>query len=331
MRERLGFPLLKTAWTVGEQPRLLEGKPASRVLETCASSSARSGGGDVSEDLLFEIGAEELPAAFVEPARWTSSGRSCDRLEEARLAHGRRPDASAPRGGWRCWCEGVADRSRGRHARRCSARRPRRPSTRTGKPTRAATKFAESARGGRSTRSRRVQTPKGEYVGARGQEEGRPASEMLPGVLAPRCTASTSGSRMRWGDVEQTFARPVQWIVALCGAGGGPGRLRRREERADDARAPLPRARRHRADASPRTTRRRSRRRDVIADIAKRKARMLHGGASRRRRGRPAGGSCEDESLVDQVTEPGGAAQPGGGHLRGAAPRPSAPRCWCRR
>jgi glycyl-tRNA synthetase alpha chain len=29
MRERLGYPLLKTPWTVGEQPPVLEGKPAS--------------------------------------------------------------------------------------------------------------------------------------------------------------------------------------------------------------------------------------------------------------------------------------------------------------
>lgn len=29
MREKLGYPLCKTAWTVGEQPAILEGKPAS--------------------------------------------------------------------------------------------------------------------------------------------------------------------------------------------------------------------------------------------------------------------------------------------------------------
>ena len=29
MREKLGYPLCKTSWTVGDQPPLLEGKPAS--------------------------------------------------------------------------------------------------------------------------------------------------------------------------------------------------------------------------------------------------------------------------------------------------------------
>lgn len=34
MREKLGFPLLKTQWTVGEQPPLLEGKAASEYWKT---------------------------------------------------------------------------------------------------------------------------------------------------------------------------------------------------------------------------------------------------------------------------------------------------------
>ncbi len=34
MRERLGYPLLKTQWTVGEQPPLLEGKAASEYWKT---------------------------------------------------------------------------------------------------------------------------------------------------------------------------------------------------------------------------------------------------------------------------------------------------------
>jgi len=34
MRERLGYPLLKTPWTVGEQPAILEGKPASEHWKT---------------------------------------------------------------------------------------------------------------------------------------------------------------------------------------------------------------------------------------------------------------------------------------------------------
>jgi glycyl-tRNA synthetase alpha chain len=34
MREKLGYPLTKTGWTVGDQPKLLEGKAASEVWKT---------------------------------------------------------------------------------------------------------------------------------------------------------------------------------------------------------------------------------------------------------------------------------------------------------
>ena len=34
MREKLGYPLCHTKWTVGEQPPLLEGKPASGHWKT---------------------------------------------------------------------------------------------------------------------------------------------------------------------------------------------------------------------------------------------------------------------------------------------------------
>jgi glycyl-tRNA synthetase alpha chain len=34
MREKLGYPLLQTRWTVGEQPEILEGKPASDYWKT---------------------------------------------------------------------------------------------------------------------------------------------------------------------------------------------------------------------------------------------------------------------------------------------------------
>ena len=43
MRERLGYPLLKTPWTVGEQPKLLEGKPASDYWKTVTMNKKPEG------------------------------------------------------------------------------------------------------------------------------------------------------------------------------------------------------------------------------------------------------------------------------------------------
>ncbi len=43
MRERLGYPLLKAQWTVGEQPPLLEGKPASDFWKTQNLNAPKEG------------------------------------------------------------------------------------------------------------------------------------------------------------------------------------------------------------------------------------------------------------------------------------------------
>ncbi len=44
-----------------------------------------------------------------------------------------------------------------------------------------------------------------------------PASALLPGVLGAAVHGIDFKKRMRWGDVEQSFARPVQWLLALHG------------------------------------------------------------------------------------------------------------------
>jgi len=44
LREKLGYPLTKTSWTVGQQLPVLEGKPASEYWKTGAVSTFRWGG-----------------------------------------------------------------------------------------------------------------------------------------------------------------------------------------------------------------------------------------------------------------------------------------------
>ena len=45
MRERLGYPLTKTKWTVGEQPSVLEGQPASDYWKTVSFKKAEEAAG----------------------------------------------------------------------------------------------------------------------------------------------------------------------------------------------------------------------------------------------------------------------------------------------
>jgi glycyl-tRNA synthetase beta chain len=55
------------------------------------------------------------------------------------------------------------------------------------------------------------------YLAAEAQEAGQPASVLLPPLLQALVHALSFKKGMRWGDVEQSFARPVQWILALHG------------------------------------------------------------------------------------------------------------------
>ena len=48
MREKLGYPLAKTPWTVGEQPPVLEGKPASDYWKTVVMNKPEQAQAEVS-------------------------------------------------------------------------------------------------------------------------------------------------------------------------------------------------------------------------------------------------------------------------------------------
>ncbi|NRP36662.1 Glycine--tRNA ligase beta subunit [Marinobacterium sp. xm-d-579] len=60
-------------------------------------------------------------------------------------------------------------------------------------------------------------TDKGDYYVYRGTEVGKPASELLPGMLETALSGLPIPKRMRWAASRTEFVRPVKWIVALLG------------------------------------------------------------------------------------------------------------------
>src|ERR1700723_103223 len=84
-----------------------------------------------------------------------------------------------------------------------------------GEPTRAAMGFAEK-QGMPVSKLRLIQTPKGEYLAAKQAAVGKPAAEILSGVL-PQVIQEISWPRsMHWTGIGKArFIRPVRWIVAL--------------------------------------------------------------------------------------------------------------------
>lgn len=168
----------------------------------------------MASDLLLEIGAEELPAGFILPALEDLRGRITEGLRAARLAHGEVRAFGTPRR-LAVQIRGVADASSDRSTVVVG------PSAkaaydREGKPTQAAERFALGLKISVEA-LRRVQTPKGEYVAALVEEKGRPALALLPEMLNGAVHGIGFKKSMRWGDVEQSFARPVHWLVALLG------------------------------------------------------------------------------------------------------------------
>jgi glycyl-tRNA synthetase beta chain len=169
--------------------------------------------------LLLEIGTEELPSSFVDAALVALPKIVADELAQARLAHESVTALGTPRR--------LAALVRGLGARQLDLDEevigpPEAAAFKDGKPTRAAEAFA--AKLGVSvdalTFTEKPSGPKqkpGRYVVGRRVETGRPAMDLLAGVLARVCAAIPFRKSMRWGDLETSFGRPVQWIVALWG------------------------------------------------------------------------------------------------------------------
>ncbi len=165
-------------------------------------------------NLLFEIGTEELPSWYVAEGERALREALARGLEEARLAFEELETYATPRR-LAAWVRGLAERQ----ARLEEERRgpPAAAAFRDGEPTPAALGFAKSA--GVPVASLYVkETERGPYVFARVVDEGRPAREVLPTLLAATVRDLPAPRKMRWGNGEGPFVRPVRWLLALLDA-----------------------------------------------------------------------------------------------------------------
>jgi glycyl-tRNA synthetase beta chain len=172
-------------------------------------------------DLLFEIGAEELPAGFVPGAIDQLERDLAKALDDARLVHGPVKAVGTPRR-LAVWAREVA-------ARQADARTEAfgppvaQAFDAAGNPTPAALGFARS-QGVEVSALGRAQTPKGERVAVTKVEKGRKAEQVLPALLEKLVAGLRFKKSMRSRHDDVTFARPVRWMVALLG--GRPLKVR---------------------------------------------------------------------------------------------------------
>lgn len=163
-------------------------------------------------DLLFEIGCEELPATFIEPALASLRQEAEQALAEARLRVGEVRVYGSPRR-LALLALGLAERQTPRVT---EVRGPAASAAfdAEGRPTRAAEGFARS-RGVPVESLIRRTTDQGEYVFARVEEAALEATAVLPDLLKGLVERLRFPKSMHWNESGLRFARPIRWLVAV--------------------------------------------------------------------------------------------------------------------
>jgi glycyl-tRNA synthetase beta chain len=166
------------------------------------------------KELLFEIGTEEIPSAYLPAALAELSAQAARLLEEQRLRPGEVRTLGTPRR-MLLFVDGLPDRQA--DARREVVGPPRAAAfDAEGKPTRAAEGFAR-AQGVPVERLAVRALERGDYVVAVQESRGAPTAEVLAALL-PRLLAALSFPKfMRWGEGTLRFVRPIRWLLATYG------------------------------------------------------------------------------------------------------------------
>jgi glycyl-tRNA synthetase beta chain len=164
--------------------------------------------------LLLEIGTEEIPASYIDPALAFLSATLTQKLAEARVSHGEVRTLGTPRR-LTVIVEGLAARQKSLVSEVTGPPRSVAYDA-DGRPTMAAVKFAEKA-GVAVERLKIKSTPKGDYLSAAVTEAGAATTTLLKKMLPALILATPFPKSMRWADLSISFARPIVSILALYG------------------------------------------------------------------------------------------------------------------
>ncbi len=165
-------------------------------------------------NLLLEIGTEEIPAGYIKPALKGLSSLILQRMDDARIEHGKARTFGTPR---RLAVEvaDVADRQK-RLVTEITGPPEKVGFDENGAPTLAAKKFAEKF--GISVNSLTIKdTKKGRYLCAKKTEKGLAARTLLKSILPDVILSIPFPKKMKWADLSIEFARPIHSTLALLG------------------------------------------------------------------------------------------------------------------
>lgn len=169
---------------------------------------------ELKSDFLLEIGTEEIPARFIEPAKEGLFTLLRDGLNASRISFGGIKIQATPRR----IAAFVHDVSEQQSESVTVKYGPpvNRAFDESGAPTKAAAGFAKS-QGVAVEELKKVMKDGVEFIAAEKVDEGRPAKEVLSGLLGGIIARIPFSKKMRWGSESFEFARPIQWILALFG------------------------------------------------------------------------------------------------------------------
>lgn len=164
----------------------------------------------MAKDLLFEIGAEEIPARFMPGALAQLAENAAKALNEARIAYSELKTYGTPRR-LALIITAVAEMQADQVTRKKG------PSAKVafdavGQPSKALEGFARSS----GVTVADLVNEEG-YMYAVLQETGKPVADLLPGLLVQLVETQNFPKNMRWGDLDFKFVRPIHWLVALYG------------------------------------------------------------------------------------------------------------------
>ncbi|MBW2328211.1 MAG: glycine--tRNA ligase subunit beta [Deltaproteobacteria bacterium] len=162
--------------------------------------------------LLFEIGTEEIPAGYIKPALTFMEQAAQTMFDELGLAFGRVQSVGTPRR-LTLAVDGLQESQQDRSQEHIGPARKAAFDT-DGNPSKAAMGFARS-KGVAIDDLQVIDTAKGEYLMAVEEIKGVATGELLPELLDELLRSIPFPKSMRWADGSLSFARPIQWLLAL--------------------------------------------------------------------------------------------------------------------
>lgn len=164
--------------------------------------------------LLFELGCEELPPKSLKKLSQALLDNILAGLKEADLAFNRGRAYATPRR-----LAVIIDDLVTFQADKTVEKRG--PAVLAafgpdGTPSKAAQGFAASC-GTTVDQLERLQTDKGEWLVFKQAVKGQATAELLPDIIRKSLNNLPIAKRMRWGNFDSEFARPVHWAVLLLG------------------------------------------------------------------------------------------------------------------